>query len=90
MDGLDRQPQLAGGQFVWDLAQDPRELATLDAEAVRRRIYTRADELPTGELRLPIKTIHVNKSPIVIGNLRTLGDAAPRWGLDVEQALRHA
>ncbi|MDE2369915.1 MAG: exodeoxyribonuclease I, partial [Burkholderiales bacterium] len=67
--------------IVWDLASDPRELETLDAETVRRRLYTRADELPAGESRLPIKTIHVNKSPIVIGNLRVLGDAAARWSL---------
>ena len=76
--------------IVWDLAQDPRELATLDAETVRRRLYTRADELPEGEQRLPIKTIHINKSPVVIGNLRTLGDAPARFRLDVEAALRHA
>jgi exodeoxyribonuclease-1 len=75
--------------IVWDLAHDPRELATLDADTVRRRLYTRADELPAGETRLPIKTIHINKSPIVIGNLRTLGDAATRWALDVEGALAH-
>jgi exodeoxyribonuclease-1 len=76
--------------IVWDLAADPRELAMLDAETVRRRLYTRQAELPDGETRLPIKTIHINKSPIVIGNLRTLGNAAVRWGLDVEGALRHA
>ncbi len=79
--------------IVWDLAADPRELATLDAEAVRRRLFTRQDELLAagqGEQRLPIKTIHINKSPIVIGKLRTLGDAAARWGLDVDAALVHA
>lgn len=79
--------------IVWDLAQDPRELATLDAETVRRRMFTRQDELTAagqGEQRLPIKTLHINKSPIVIGNLRTLGDAATRWALDVDTALRHA
>jgi exodeoxyribonuclease-1 len=76
--------------IVWDLAHDPRELAALDAETVRRRLYTRQADLPEGEQRLPIKTLHINKSPIVIGNLRTLGDAARRWNLDVEGALRHA
>jgi exodeoxyribonuclease-1 len=76
--------------IVWDLAHDPRELAELDAAAVQRRIFTRQDELPAGELRLPIKTLHINKSPIVIGNLRTLGDAATRWGLDVGAAMAHA
>ena len=76
--------------IVWDLAHDPRELEGLDLETVQRRLFTRQDALPEGEQRLPIKTLHVNKSPIVIGNLRTLGDAAGRWGLDVEQAQRHA
>ena len=76
--------------IVWDLAQDPRELLSLDAETVRRRLYTRQDELSEGEQRLPIKTIHINKSPIVIGKLAVLGDAAVRWGLDLDQAMAHA
>ena len=77
--------------IVWDLAHDPAELSSLDAETARRRLYTRADELPEGESRLPIKTIHINKSPIVIGKLATLTPAAvQRWGLDLPQAMRHA
>ena len=76
--------------IVWDLAQDPRELAGLDAETVRRRIFTRQDDLPAGEQRLPIKTIHVNKSPVVIGALKTLGSAASRWSIDVDAALQNA
>ncbi|GAA5175186.1 exodeoxyribonuclease I [Niveibacterium umoris] len=77
--------------IVWDLAQDPRELATLDAATVRERMFTRADALPDGVTRLPIKTIHINKSPVVIGNLKTLSPAmADKWAIDLGQALRHA
>ena len=77
--------------IVWDLAHDPAELSGLDADTVRRRLYTRADELPEGETRLPIKTIHINKSPIVIGKLATLTPATvQRWGLDLPLAMRHA
>ncbi len=77
--------------IVWDLAEDPRELAGLDAASVRQRLFTRREDLEAaGEQRLPIKTVHINKSPIVIGNLRTLGEAAARWGLDVDAALAHA
>ena len=76
--------------ILWDLAQDPGELAALDADTVRRRLFTAQAGLPEGTARLPIKTIHVNKSPVVIGNLRVLGDAAGRWGMDLEQAQRHA
>lgn len=77
--------------IVWDLASDPAELPGLDVETLRLRMFTRADELPEGVTRLPIKTIHLNKSPIVVGNLKTLSDeVAARWGLQREQALRHA
>ena len=76
--------------IVWDLAHDPRELASLDADTLRRRLYTKQADLPDGEQRLPIKTIHINKSPVVIGNLRTLEPVAARWALDVPTALRHA
>ncbi len=77
--------------IVWDLSADPAELAGLDAATVRERMFTRQDALPEGVTRLPIKTIHVNKSPIVIGNLKTLSPAmAERWGLDIAQGLAHA
>lgn len=77
--------------IVWDLAEDPSELFTLNAEAIRLRLFTKAEALPEGVQRLPLKSIHVNKSPVVVGNLKTLSPAmAERWGLDVAQALRHA
>ena len=77
--------------IVWDLAADPAELFELDAAAVRERMFTRQDELPEGVTRLPIKTIHINKSPVVIANPKTLSPAmAERWGLDLAQGQRHA
>lgn len=76
--------------IVWDLAHDPSELATLTLEEARLRMFTRAADLPDGVTRLPVKTIHVNKSPVVFGNLKALGSAVQRWQLDVAQALRHA
>ena len=77
--------------IVWDLSADPTELFTLGVDEIRIRMFTRGDELPEGVTRLPIKTIHINKSPIVIGNLKTLSaERAARWGLDIPLALRHA
>jgi len=77
--------------IVWDLAFDPSELFALDADTIRSRMFSKADALPEGVSRLPIKTIHLNKSPIVIGNLKTLTVAmADRWGLDLIAALQHA
>ncbi len=77
--------------LAWDLAHDPSELRDLDADTVRLRMFTRAAELPEGVVRLPIKGVHLNKSPMVVGNLRTLAaPMAERWGIDLEAALRHA
>ncbi len=83
-------PKFKNEVIVWDLAHDPRELFELNAGQVRERLFTAAEALPTGQTRLPIKTIHLNKSPIVIGKLKTLGAATTRWGIDIDQALRHA
>lgn len=83
---------------VWDLAHDPLELLDLDTEAIRTRLFTRQDELPEGVPRLPVKTVHLNRSPVVIGKLETLSEGrAAHWGLDLavvranaERAARHA
>ena len=77
--------------LVWDLAYDPSELFSMDAETVRTRLFRKTDALPEGMTRLPLKSLHMNKSPIVINKLQTLSnDMAARWGLDIELALRHA
>ena len=77
--------------IVWDLAYNPNELASLGTDALRQRLFTRTADLPESVTRLPIKTIHLNKSPMVVSNLKTLTPAlAQRWGIDMEQALQHA
>ncbi|WP_313561782.1 exodeoxyribonuclease I [Diaphorobacter nitroreducens] len=77
--------------LAWDLAQDPSELARLSADEIRTRLFTRAADLPDGVTRLPLKSVHLNKSPMVVGNLNTLTPAmAQRWGIDLPQAAQHA
>ncbi|MFZ4480307.1 MAG: exodeoxyribonuclease I [Rhodoferax sp.] len=77
--------------LAWDLAQDPRELADLNAEQMRLRLFTKTADLPPGVQRLPVKSVHLNKSPMVMGNLKVVSDAAAqRWGIDLSMQLRHA
>ena len=77
--------------IAWDRAHDPRELPLLDVATLRQRLFTRSVDLPEGMTRLPVKSIHLNKSPMVVGNLRTLVPAmAERWRVDLEAAVRHA
>ena len=77
--------------LAWDLSQDPRELVDLDADSIRLRMFSKAADLPQGVERLPIKSIHLNKSPMVVGNVNTLSaEMAARWGIDLPAAARHA
>ena len=72
--------------LVWDCRHDPAELFGLDADTIRQRMFSRSADLPQGVTRLPIKSIHVNKSPMLVANLKTLSPAmAERWGIDLEQ-----
>ncbi len=77
--------------LVWDCLHHPDELFGLDADTIRLRMFTRSADLPEGVSRLPIKSIHINKSPMLVSNLKTLSaEMAARWGIDVPQALLHA
>ena len=77
--------------LAWDLAHDPQELANLDADTIRQRLFTRADDLPAGVTRLPIKSVHLNRSPVVMSNLKVLSPAlAERWGLNLDAQLARA
>lgn len=77
--------------LAWDLAFDPSELASLNAEQIRLRLFSKTADLPQGMSRLPVKSVHLNKSPMVMGNLKVLSPAmAERWGVDVAAQLQHA
>ena len=88
---LANHPHNRNELLAWDLAHDPRELLDLKPEQIRQRLFARKEDLPEGVKRLPLKSIHLNKSPMVVGNLRTLRpEMAQRWGLNLEQAMQHA
>jgi len=77
--------------LAWNLAHDPSELASLDVATLRLRLFSRTADLPEGVTRLPLKSVHLNKSPMVVGNLRTLtAQMADRWRIDLDLAARHA
>jgi len=73
-----------------DLRQDPELLISLPPEEIHARVFTRADDLPVGVERLPLKTLHVNRSPVVAPMATLSSDAAERWGIDRTLVERHA
>jgi len=85
-----RHPTVGSGVIVFDLRQDPAALLDLDVEAIRVRLFTPAADLPEGMERIPLKTVHVNRAP-VLAPMRTLGaEAAGRWAIDPTVVAQHA
>ena len=77
--------------LAWNLAHDPSELALLDVDTLRQRLFTKSADLPEGVQRLPLKSVHLNKSPMVVRKLQTLRpEMATKWGIDIEAALANA
>jgi exodeoxyribonuclease-1 len=77
--------------LAWDLAFDPSELASLNAGQIKTRLFSKTADLPQGMTRLPVKSVHLNKSPMVMSNIKVLSPAmAERWGVDVSAQMQHA
>ncbi len=82
-------PVNRNGVIVYDLRYDPEALLTLSAEEIRERLYTAGKDLAEGEQRIALKTIHVNRAPVVVP-MNTLTSAArTEWQMDAQAEQRH-
>ncbi|MBS3963623.1 MAG: exodeoxyribonuclease I [Methylomonas sp.] len=76
--------------IVYDLSADPTALIELNADAIRTRLFTAADDLPEGVERIALKTIHVNRCPVLAPLPVMRPHDAERLSIDLEQCQRHA
>jgi exodeoxyribonuclease-1 len=68
------------------LSFDPDELEGLSVEQIQERVFTSQAELAEkyGDVsRIPFKTIHANKSPMVVAAKMMTEELAQKWGLDL-------
>ncbi len=72
---LVKDPTNSNGIVVYDLRHDPSDLIHLDADTLRERLFTATQDLPDGVSRPALKTLHINKCPVVVP-ASTLDDAA--------------
>lgn len=63
---LARHPRFDNRVIVFDLEGDADALLQLDAEDIADRLYTPAADLPHGEKRVPLKEVHLNRSPALV------------------------
>ena len=86
---LARHPTNNNGIIVYDLRHDPAPLIALAIDEIRERLFTPKDELPEGVERIPLKTVHINKCP-VLAPMSTLSDAAAeRWKIDPDISMNY-
>ena len=80
---LAQHPTNSNCVIGFDLSVDPDELLELDADELRDRVFASDEDLPEGMTRLPLKGVHLNKSPMLApaGALRAAD--TERWGIDL-------
>jgi exodeoxyribonuclease I len=83
-------PKRPGEIIVYDLAQDPSDLLTLDADEIADRMFTPQLDLPEGIERIALKTIHANRSPAIAPLSVLKGADMQRLQLDLDRCLAHA
>jgi exodeoxyribonuclease-1 len=73
---------------LWDLRHPFEPFLDLAPDALRRRLFQSGEALAQeGLTRLPAKTLHCNRCPIVVRDLRLLTPAvAERWQVDLAGA----
>lgn len=78
-------PRNRNALIVCDLCADPAPLLELSAEDLRRRLYTRRDELAEGELPVPLKQIQVNRCPVVAPLSVLRAEDRQRTGIELDE-----
>jgi exodeoxyribonuclease-1 len=68
---------------------DPSMLAELEPQAIAERLFARAADLPEGVDRPGLKSIHINRSPVVVTPKLLDPATAERLGIDVAQCRVH-
>ncbi|ORU90441.1 MAG: exodeoxyribonuclease I [Cycloclasticus sp. symbiont of Poecilosclerida sp. M] len=86
---LAQHPINKNGVIAYDLSVEPTPLLNLDVDEIYRRMYTATEDLAKGEERIPLKVIHVNKSPMLapVNTLST--QVAEHLNLDLQQCEVH-
>lgn len=75
--------------IVLDLTEDPSWLLDHNADQVRDWLYTPSDDLPEGIPRVPLRTLHLNRSPMVAPYAMLDDSVAERLSVDRDAIERH-
>mgnify|MGYP000066855201 FL=1 len=86
---LMRHPKNNNSIICYDLSVDPSPLLQLSTDEVIERLYLKASALPAGIERIPLKEVHLNKSPMVITAKMLDDQTAQRLNISKHQCELH-
>ena len=75
--------------ICYDLMVDPGDLLGETPQELSRRLYTRSEELPEGVQRPGIKSVHINKCPVLVTAKMADPATAERLGIDGARCRAH-
>ena len=78
-----KHPTNTNGIIVYDLSVDPEPLLSLSIEDIQQRLFTATVDLPEGVVRIPLKTVHINKCPVLAPVSVIKPDDAQRLAIDL-------
>jgi exodeoxyribonuclease-1 len=85
-----QHPTNSNGVIVYDLSQDPTALLELTAEEIKQRLFTATADLPAGIERIALKTVHINKCPILAPLNVLRKEDQQRLNINLELCLKNA
>jgi exodeoxyribonuclease I len=86
---LAQHPANSNGIIVCDLSQDPESWIALDSDTLIQRLYKPASERGEGEKRIPLKTVHINKAPVVVPLSVMRPEDSERLDISLAQCRQH-
>lgn len=96
---LAEHPTNANGVIVYDLSVDPSDMLAMSVEQIRERVFVSQQDLSEGEMRIPLKVMHINRCPVVFPTsvLKDIegpqkgeyGEIVGRLSLDMNACRRH-
>lgn len=75
--------------IAFHLGSHPEDLLQLPVEELRRRLFTRTEDLPPGVARLALKEIHLNKTPMLLPPNMLDDSTAERLAIDKQRCSEH-
>jgi exodeoxyribonuclease-1 len=75
--------------ICYDLSVDPAMLFDLDAGQLRDLLYTRSEDLPEGQQRPGLKSVHINRCPILVTPKMADSATAQRLGISGDLCRKH-